>query len=847
MRLTIERMRSLVLGAGLLLIALLVGFLVAGRWKHRFLLHEIPKRLGIDITQEANGYTFSHAFGAHSQYKIHASKVVQLKQGKAVLHDVQIELYGEDGSRVDRIVGAEFDYDQKAGIATAAGPVEITLMRPTVAPAVAPNATAGRVLGDKARGTALGAAAQTASTGEIHVKTSGLTFVQQTGMASTAARVEFAIAQGSGSAMGASFDSQAGHLMLDHAVELNVHRASDNVVLTAQHAEFERGDLLCNLQGATARFRNGAASAGRAVVAFRPDGSAIRLDATSGFSVTTAADAHVAAPTGSLEFDDHNQPRHARLEGGVTMDSNANGRQVAGSAPTAQLEFTSGGDLRHAHLERGVTMHTEATSVLKDSAKGGALKEVRDWRSPVADVDFHDAGQGRIVVAAIHGTGGVVIAALSQRGTGPALPSRMAADEVTGQFSARQELTSLIGVGHASMEQTTAAGARQKTSGDRLEAHFAPAANRPRQGVAPIAKGAPDSVAGSDAAAVQIQSVTLDGDVLLEQDPPGRAEDKHQQTLRATAGRAVYEGAGEWLHLTVGPRVEDGGLQLSADKVDVSQLSGDAFAKGSVKASWLGGAQANGGQQANTRQGSTAFGGQGPAHVVASEAQLHESSGEATFRGQVRLWQQGNSISAPVLVLDRTRQTLVARSTTAADPVRVVLVSAANLGLNPAGGSESGKSAATARPSGPSVIRVRGSDLKYSEAERKVVMRAREPGSVVAETGTSTSMSSEVELILLSPGNHAGKDGGSAQVDRMTARGHVTVSSQGRRGTGEQLVYSSETGEYVLTGSAAAPPKVNDPSHGTVTGEALVFNSRDDSVNIEGGGQQTTTNTTAPK
>jgi lipopolysaccharide export system protein LptA len=108
-------------------------------------------------------------------------------------------------------------------------------------------------------------------------------------------------------------------------------------------------------------------------------------------------------------------------------------------------------------------------------------------------------------------------------------------------------------------------------------------------------------------------------------------------------------------------------------------------------------------------------------------------------------------------------------------------------------------------------------------------------------------MSNESELILLPPGNHAGKDGGQGQVDKMTARGHVVVTSGGRRGTGEQLVYTSETGEYVLTGTAATPPKMNDPVRGTVTGEALIFHSFDDSVSAEGGTGKTITNTTAPK
>jgi len=139
-RISIERMRTLVLVAGALLLVALVAFLIVDKWKSSFNRRDLPQRLGLDIKQEANGYTFAHAFGAHSQYKIHASKVVQLKDNRAVLHDVQIELFGADGSRVDSIEGAEFEYDQKSGVAKATGPVEIWMMRPAVAPAIAPKA-----------------------------------------------------------------------------------------------------------------------------------------------------------------------------------------------------------------------------------------------------------------------------------------------------------------------------------------------------------------------------------------------------------------------------------------------------------------------------------------------------------------------------------------------------------------------------------------------------------------------------------------------------------------------------------------------------------------------------------
>jgi lipopolysaccharide export system protein LptA len=162
-----------------------------------------------------------------------------------------------------------------------------------------------------------------------------------------------------------------------------------------------------------------------------------------------------------------------------------------------------------------------------------------------------------------------------------------------------------------------------------------------------------------------------------------------------------------------------------------------------------------------------------------------------------------------------------------------------------AGGAEPGKEPGKA--SQPSVIRVRGGDLKYSDVERKAVMHSGILGTVVTETGTATSTSNEVEVTLLPAGKTANKDSGQAQVDKMIARGHVVLTSEGRRGTGELMIYTSATGEYVLTGTAAVPPKMSDPTRGTVTGKALIFHGRDDSVSVEGGGEKTTTETTAPK
>jgi lipopolysaccharide export system protein LptA len=810
-------MRTLILVAGVLLLGALVAFLAVGKVKNPFNRRDLPHQLGMEIQQEANGVTYTQARAGHTLFKIHASKVVQLKQGNALLHDVKIELYGEDGSRVDRIEGSEFEYDKKAGTAKATGPVEITLMRPGVAPAIAPKALSGQVAGDKQKSAPVAAVAEVAARGEVHVKTSGLTFDQNSGVATTSERVNFSMVQGTGSSMGATFDSQQGLLVLDRAVVLTVQRGAEPIQLHAQHAEFERTDQLCRLRAATAGYQGGEVAAGDAKILFRDDGSVVRLDATNGFKLTTASGGHLASPVGQMDFDERNQPRHGHLEGGVTMDSTHNSglvrRYLHGSAPAADLEFTAQGKLHSAHLARGVAMDN------REQNQDQLLS--RHWRSPLADVEFRNSGHGQIEPSAVHGTGGVVVSSESQRGKSPVAHSQLSADEVTGSFGPSSVLTAMNGVGHAKIEEITATGTRQNTSGDRLEAHFA----APAQGSAKRGPGGES----------QLQSVAVEGHVVLTQKPAAKPGAPAPAVLRATSGRAVYEAAGEWLHLTLSPRVEDGALQITAVNVDVSRSSGDAFAHGNVKASWTDEDAGRGMPVAG--RGSVALGGRGPAHVIAAEAQLRQASGEATFRGHARLWQQTNSVAAPVIVLDRNRQTLSAWTANVSEPVRVILVTDA--------GASAGKDSSKSHQ--PAVIRVRGGDLKYSDAERKAIMHGGILGSVAAETGTATSVSNEVDVTLLPAGKAGSQPRGQAQVDRMTARGHVVLTSEGRRGTGEQLVYTGATGEYILTGTAAVLPRMTDSLRGTVSGEALIFHSRDDSVSIEGRGHKATTQTMAPK
>ena len=860
MRFTIERIRTLVLVAGVLLVVALAGFLAIGKWKNPFNRRDIPKRLGIDIEQEANGVTYTQAHAGHTLFKIHASKVVQLKNSHAMLHDVQIELYGLDGSRVDRITGDEFEYDQKEGTATATGPVAITLMRPGEKPAIVTDPLVEQAAGMKAHPNVPAHAgappskaavsqpspAKPDTRGQISVTTSGLVFNQQTGIASTTQRVVFTSGQGSGSSVGATYDSQKGFLVLDHSVELNSRaaivggRGSQPVELHADHAEFEHDEQVCRLRTVTAKTQDEAVTATHAQIVFRDDGSVSELDASDGFTVTTTSGGHMAAPTGTLEFDEGNQPRFGHLEGGVTMDSAAGGHVVHGVASVVGIEFNADGGLRHVHLEKGVEVHSDEKILSILNGQQVSSEVNRTWRSAVADVEFRRSGKGqKVEPASIHGTGSVVVTDESRHGSAAPVPARMAADEMAGVFGPSSVLSSMVGTGHASMEETTATGARETATGDRLEAHFYSGSTAGTGSRKTVGSSQANNQASGGA---QIQSAVIEGHVVLVQQPASQTGAKGgtqaQTPLKATAGKAEYDSAGQWFHLSQSPRVDDGGLQLSADKLDIAQTSGDAFAHGNVKASWANngteGAGATSGMQSDF-----ALGGKGPAHAIADEAELHQTSGEAIFRGHARLWQEANSVAAPTIQINRQRQTLTAKSTDAAEPVRVVMVAAGTSSAN-------GQPATPGKSEGASLMRVQGGDLVYSGAERKARMQAGALRSAVVETGGVESDSNQVELFL-TPSVSGTNKGAQSQVDRMTASGHVVLSAQGRRGTGEQLAYTSGTGDYVLTGTATAPPRMTDPAHGSVTGETLIFHGRDDSVSIEGGAHKTSTETTAPR
>jgi lipopolysaccharide export system protein LptA len=135
--------------------------------------------------------------------------------------------------------------------------------------------------------------------------------------------------------------------------------------------------------------------------------------------------------------------------------------------------------------------------------------------------------------------------------------------------------------------------------------------------------------------------------------------------------------------------------------------------------------------------------------------------------------------------------------------------------------------------------------LFYAESEHKAVFG----GAVVAQTSTGVLRANFMD-VYFSPEAGAqspGKTSPGSQVSKIIARGAVELQQPGRKGTGEELAYTEADGKFMLTGSRAAPPRLNDQVRGTVTGNALIFNDRDDSVEVSGGASKAVTQTRVAK
>jgi len=804
---SIERLRIwLLVGAGLLVLVI-VAFLGYAHYRtHRFLA-ELPAKLGVDVTRETDGFTYAQSIGGRTIYSIHAAKALQHKDGKYTLHDVGIVVYGKKSDRADRIYGSEFEYDQKDQVATAAGEVHLDLQAPapTDAEGRQKYAAGGEVAGGKqpAPGDHI-----------IHVKTSGLVFMQKLGVAATDKEIEFEYGGMTGHAIGADYDSDTGLVVLHSAVKVVGLQQGQPATLTATRAELNRPAKQVVLTQAKYVLVGGAKAgvgqtveADRMIVHLRDDGSAERMEAEGAVTLTDGDGGRVVAPRGDVLLNAESRPQSAVLTGGVQYRADGTLRQGQGVSAEAKVAFDSAGRLQHVVLTGAVKLHER----VRASDAASAPWSERDLNAGTVELALVADKAGKAQLQDAKASEDARLKVVSSTGKpGQASSSDLAGDVLMAHFvpvDGARRLSVVNGTGQTSLRRVSAAGVVNTSSGDALEVHFKPSASY--------------GASTTD----EISTAVLQGNVVMTQTPakkPGNAGLAQEE--KATAARAVYDAATQRLTLTGGVQLTDAASLLLADRVALEQQTGNAEADGMVKASY----QLSG----DDRE---------PVHVLASHAVFQHGAGQAIFYGAegrpARLWQGGSQVEAPVLQFDQKEKRLAAhgKGQGAAMSVRTVLVSAADVKAN-AGKPGAGKG---------EVVRVASRELTYSDATRQ----ADFTGGVEVENADGRMRGQEAVVYLQSAAaSQAGKKTASANsqargqsgfmgggVERIVATGNIEIDQTGRRATGERAVYTASDGMFVMTGTAASPPRIVDDARGTITGTSLRFHAGDESVMISNG------------
>jgi lipopolysaccharide export system protein LptA len=857
---------GLLVGAGLL-VCVIGGFLWYGHHKARGWLAALPKKYGLNIKSESGEVSYSHSVQGKTLYTIHAAKQVEYNDGKVSLHDVDMVLCGKNGDRADRISGKEFEYEQATGVVRAIGEVHIDLQAP------AANAKADALGGRLASPPPceLSNRAGVDESKVIHVVTSGLVYLEKLGLAATDEPIEFHVAQLTGHAIGADYESDTGVLVLHKAVNVTGLAGGRPVHMTATRALLDQRAMRTDLTEATYDSPGETVQADGAVIYTRSDGSAERIEAkgnvrgdVNGAKITSAnADALLNAKS---------QPERVHLMGGVGYESDEPVKQARGKANDATIGFDGQGQAKTAVFVGGVDL-IERVRASEDVREPWSTRELTAAKVELA---LLSPVRGKSEVRDADATGAAHLTLVSNGSVGKPLrtsdgTTELLGDELKAHLGVGQapsvgmkrvgpQLETVVGVGHTALRQATVGGAMQTSAGDTLDAKF-----RPGLGAKTQKSGSSDSKGMQ--AADELESAVQQGHVAMMRRAPAKVpvgsaakfEEEH-----ATAERATYVGDLDRLTLVGGVQLTDADSVLWANQVAFDHATGNARAEGAVKVSYQQAAdQGRPGKQPD------------PAHILADHAELKHDENVAIFYGRAgqvaRLWQGGSQVEAAVLELSRdnlgdqrlfahgegeaTRWGANGDGPAGAAPVHAVLVNQGQTGAGPGrrtGAATAPAKASAAKPgtgkdpalrTGPSVLRVASRELVYSDMlqqadftggvrvdDRDGTLKCQQATAYMTlpdEQGAAATGSSPKAAASQQPGPLTSFSG---SVERVIATGHIDIEQPGRTATGERLVYTASDGWSVLTGTATVLAKLVDVEHGPITGVSLRFHAGDDAV-----------------
>ncbi len=789
MKASVDKLRWLLAGGSLFLLLFLVAVVGYGRYRAARLWKNRLDKLGVHIEQTTDNVTYSQTIQGRTVFTLRAGKAVQRKDGKTTLHNVQLTLYGKKDGSEDRIYGSEFEYDERAGVARAVGAVEMDLRVPS------------SLAKDPAAGTTR---TQTDSAGrDIHVRTSGLTYLRNLGVAATDQQVLLSYGGLECTAKGAEFNSGESviHLLAD--VDLHGALRGNQIQLHAAKADLNHGTNSIALSAPDVQSGKQRATASNAVLQLRRDGSIESAQAEGAVTLQKAARIITAARLES-RFGKTNLPEQASLTGGVRLVDTTAGKPMHGSASRLDGIFDADGSPVKWKASGGAFFESSV-----DDAHGYLLSRKLNGNEIEASLK---PGKGRAKgeLTAVRATGKAQVYAEVATGGG-VKTTQIAADDLNAAFlpgftRGTPVLHQVVGMGHTRLQQHSPNGDEQVSTGDHLQLRFTSDAAK--------------------AGELQLANATEDGNVIFESRPASRAKgSKPQAPISARADRSTYDGATEELTLAGRAEFMQENTSITANALTVNQETGNSDANGNVLATLTP-------TEGHTTEAT---------HIRAERAHMDRagqvSSFHSTDQNPARLWQGASQVEAATITIDGKKHKLTARPETQNTMVHAVFASAS-------------KTTDSTLKRVAQVERISASSMDYNDVTRIATFA----GNVIAQGSTGQVHAQNAQMYFSTgentktvPSPNSASAPGSVPsmggaLQKAVIWGNVQLSQPGKTGRGDRLVYTAADSTFLLTGSPRQPPQVVDAERGSVTGAALLFHSGDNKVVVSGSNATAETN-----
>jgi lipopolysaccharide export system protein LptA len=499
-------------------------------------------------------------------------------------------------------------------------------------------------------------------------------------------------------------------------------------------------------------------------------------------------------------MDARGNTQQATLDGGLLFSADEGPHSIHGDANQGSLQLGPDGELKRVEMHNAVTIVDQEIGPPGDP-HGSITREVK---GSTVVIDLVPTAQGHAEAQKLMASGGAVLTEHTIYSDSRPQNTVMKGDVIQATLREGRALDTLHAQGNTYLTNTNPSGVSQTSTGDTLDITFA-------QEPVKLTKHKRDEIPPS-----LVEKAVQHGHVAMVQIKPAANGKEKAWRSEATADTAVLDGPRQIIHLDGSPRLNDDEAELTARSIDFYRLSGAVTADHDVKLT--------------LRQGSSA---QAPVHAVAEKVFFDHDRDEAILYGgdqDARLWQAANSVAASTIVLDRQEQMLIAPEKNGEGRVHCVFADPGSK----ATGSEA-------------VIRVDANSLQYSGGERRAAFQ----GNVVAQQASGRIRADKADLFMtrnIAPAGAANRiPNPRGSVDHMVAEGKVQVDEGTRKGEGQRLVYTASDGKFVLYGRTGQPAHMADPEHGTVSGAALIFTNRGDSVEVDGGNARAVTDTQVPR